>query len=84
MQSASKFRNLVYKNYSYNCPICKQELLNGEPIELDHIIPRKDGGTYKIDNIRPLHRECHRKVTYQVFKQEPIYQSEDLIDEQIA
>jgi RNA-directed DNA polymerase len=84
MRSASKFRSIVYKNYDYKCPLCKQELLNGEPIELDHIIPKREGGIYSIKNIRPLHRECHKKVTYQVFKQEPVYQSEDLIDEQIA
>ena len=66
MRSASKFRSLVYKNYDYRCPICNQELFNGEPIELDHILPKSKCGLYNPENIRPLHRECHKKVTYQV------------------
>jgi len=84
LRSASKFRSIIYKKFNYKCIVCNQELQNGEPIELDHIIPKKDGGTYVIENIRPLHQECHRKITYSVWKQEPDYQSEDMIDEQFV
>jgi len=84
LRSASKFRSIIYRRFEHKCIVCNQELQNGEPIELDHIIPKKDGGTYAIENIRPLHQECHRKITYSVWKQEPDYQSEDMIDEQFV
>ena len=38
-------------------------LLNGEDLEVHHILPRKDGGSDKPKNLLLLHKECHKQVT---------------------
>jgi RNA-directed DNA polymerase len=60
----AKFRALIYKKFEQICPLCGESLHNGEPVELHHIIPRKSGGTYKVDNIQPLHQICHQQITH--------------------
>lgn len=54
----------MYKKYKHICPVCKESLHNGEPVELHHIVPQKSGGKYSIENILPLHQICHQQVTY--------------------
>lgn len=61
---STKFKATIYKIYKHLCPICGESLHNGESEELHHIIPRKDGGKYSIDNILPLHEICHRQRTH--------------------
>jgi len=61
---AAKFRAAIYRKYNHVCPVCEDSLHNGEPIELHHIRPVKDGGKYTMENIQPLHRICHQKVTH--------------------
>ena len=60
----AKFRELIYKKYNHLCPYCLESLHNGEPVELHHIKPVKEGGKYTLDNIQPLHQMCHKNVTY--------------------
>ena len=60
----AKFRALMYKMYEHKCPMCKESLHNGEPVELHHIVPQKSGGKYSIENILPLHQICHQQVTH--------------------
>jgi Restriction endonuclease len=60
----AKFRAAIYKKYKHLCPICGESLHNGEKVELHHVIPRKNGGKYSMENIQPLHQICHQKVTY--------------------
>ena len=60
----AKFRAIMYKKYEHKCPMCKESLHNGEPIELHHIIPRKSGGKYSIENILPLHQICHQQINH--------------------
>lgn len=59
-----KFRKSVYVKHKYRCAACGEILGHDEPIELHHIIPKKDGGKYNLRNIVPLHRTCHLSVTY--------------------
>jgi 5-methylcytosine-specific restriction endonuclease McrA len=56
----SGYREAIYKKHNYKCAACR-EILNDmeEKVELHHIIPKKDGGTYSMDNIVPLHKTCH-------------------------
>lgn len=54
----------MYKIYEHKCPMCKESLHNGEPVELHHIVPRKSGGKYRIENVLPLHQICHQQVTH--------------------
>jgi RNA-directed DNA polymerase len=34
-----------------------------EALEIDHILPKADGGTDKWKNLVILHKECHQKKT---------------------
>lgn len=61
---AERFRKVIYKKYSFRCPVCNQALFGEENIHLHHIIPRKDGGQYSLTNIVPLHGTCHENITY--------------------
>lgn len=54
----------MYKKYEHICPMCQGSLHKGEPVELHHIVPRKAGGKYSIENILPLHQICHQQVTH--------------------
>jgi RNA-directed DNA polymerase len=46
------------------CPVCGGTLLNGESLEVHHVVARKDGGSDKLSNLRLLHKLCHNQVTY--------------------
>jgi RNA-directed DNA polymerase len=60
----AKFRKAIYRKFKHLCPECGESLYNGELIELHHVIPKKTGGKYSIENIQPLHQICHQKVTH--------------------
>jgi len=69
-QIESKFRAAILKKYAHKCAHCGEPLNNGEPMEFHHIIPRRSGGKYTIENIQPLHRVCHQQVTIRSTKLE--------------
>jgi RNA-directed DNA polymerase len=60
----AKFRAIIYKKWKHICPVCENTLHNDEAVELHHIVPKKSGGKYSIENILPLHKICHQQVTY--------------------
>ncbi len=51
----------VAKNQNYKCPNCGNSLLNGEELEIHHIIPVKDGGSDDTENLIHLHKACHKQ-----------------------
>ncbi|GAB4311960.1 MAG: group II intron reverse transcriptase/maturase [Geminocystis sp.] len=53
---------LVAVNQDWKCPVCGENLFNGEQIETHHIIPVKDGGEDSTDNLVHLHEACHKQV----------------------
>lgn len=61
----AKFRKAIYKLFKQTCPVCDESLHNGEYVELHHMIPRKSGGKYSLENIVPLHQICHEQVTHE-------------------
>lgn len=61
----TKYKVAILKKYNYKCEVCGQSLFNNEPYEFHHLNPRIKGGTWKVDNIQPLHKICHQKVTFQ-------------------
>ncbi|MTF40766.1 group II intron reverse transcriptase/maturase [Cyanobacterium aponinum] len=46
----------------WKCPVCGENLFNGEQIETHHIVPVKDGGNDSTDNLVHLHKACHKQV----------------------
>ena len=52
----------VATNQNWKCPVCGENLFNGEQIETHHIVPVKDGGEDSTDNLVHLHKVCHKQV----------------------
>lgn len=41
------------------CGICGQEIDEGEPADIDHIVPRSRGGGDELENLQPAHPACN-------------------------
>jgi RNA-directed DNA polymerase len=57
----SKLYN-VAERQRWRCPVCGEHLFNGEKLETHHILPVKDGGRDKEENLTHLHTACHQKI----------------------
>jgi hypothetical protein len=44
------------------CQFCSKKSTKGNSFKLHHIIPRKEGGTNKPNNLSLLHEKCHNKL----------------------
>jgi 5-methylcytosine-specific restriction endonuclease McrA len=53
-----KIRTVVLDNHPNGCVYCGSET---DPLEVDHIIPRAQGGTHEWDNLQVLCRRCNRR-----------------------
>ena len=51
-------RNYVFTRDNYTCQICKKR---GGILVTHHIIPTKDGGSNRPDNLVTLHDQCHKE-----------------------
>lgn len=49
----------MLKAQDFKCAICSEVFTQGERMEIDHIIPRSQGGSDKYENLQLLHRICH-------------------------
>lgn len=56
----NKRNQRLAEKQGYKCPHCGESLFNGEPYDVHHRIPKKDGGSDNISNLIILHRECHK------------------------
>jgi RNA-directed DNA polymerase len=56
----NKRNQRLAKKQGHKCRHCGESLFNGEPYDVHHIVPRKNGGSDKISNLEILHRECHK------------------------
>ncbi len=45
------------------CKICNKIFVDGDVLEVDHILPKSKGGTDDYSNLQLLHRQCHVKKT---------------------
>ena len=66
-----KQRLMLHQKQGYRCALCRTPFGPGERIELDHIIPRRHGGTDDLDNTRLVHPWCHRQRHQQDGRQRP-------------
>lgn len=58
-QRASK----LLKRQKGKCPECQLYFKEGDILEIDHVIPRSQGGKDRYDNLQLLHRHCHDTKT---------------------
>jgi len=62
---SGKSNDVLVKKQNGICPVCDHRLLNGESLEIHYVvIICIKGGTDKTSNLKLLHEECHRQVTY--------------------
>lgn len=74
-KESQKQKRLIGKLYNYSCQICgfhsEYVRRNGKPgyiLEVDHIIPKSEGGTEKASNLWALCPNCHSKKTRGIIK----------------
>lgn len=48
----------------FTCPMCDDDLFNGESLQKHHIIYYTDGGKTNFKNLVLLHQACHAKITF--------------------
>ena len=49
----------VLKEQKVHCPWCSLFFKTGDLLEIDHILPKRLGGTDTYSNLQVLHRHCH-------------------------
>lgn len=49
----------LLKKHKGKCNHCNNYFMPEDLIEVDHIVPRSEGGSGKYDNLQLLHRHCH-------------------------
>jgi RNA-directed DNA polymerase len=52
----------IAANQNWKCPECGEPLFNEEEIETHHIVSVAEGGTDDVENIKHLHKPCHKQV----------------------
>ena len=55
----------LLKHQGGRCHACGLYFTEDDPIEVDHVIPKAQGGSRRFDNLQLLHRHCHRRKTTQ-------------------
>lgn len=45
------------------CGWCECPMETHDHIQLHHVVPFKDGGTSKLNNLVAVHVECHKQLT---------------------
>ena len=53
----------LLKRQNGKCTACKKKFQIGDPMEVDHILPRSQGGLDQYKNLQLLHRQCHVNKT---------------------
>jgi RNA-directed DNA polymerase len=58
----SRLDQKLASRQGWTCPVCGDELLNGEEVHRHHRQPKEEGGTDDLDNLVLLHLYCHQQV----------------------
>ncbi|PSB56700.1 group II intron reverse transcriptase [Chamaesiphon polymorphus] len=51
----------IAQNQNWKCPICGESLVNGEELDIHHIVPVAQGGLDDLENLQHLHASCHQQ-----------------------
>jgi 5-methylcytosine-specific restriction endonuclease McrA len=60
--SVSPTQRTLHDLQNGKCAWCKGPISFGQVIEIDHIVPKKDGGSNTIKNLRIVHGHCHDQI----------------------
>ena len=60
--AVSPIRQKLYTKQDGKCGYCQGPILAGQVIEIDHIKPKKDGGSNAMKNLRLVHGYCHDQI----------------------
>ena len=58
-----RLRILARDSYLCQCDVCKRSGYVKEATEVDHIVPKAQGGTDDPSNLRAVHRSCHLRIS---------------------
>jgi RNA-directed DNA polymerase len=71
----NRFDREIALDQDLKCPVCNQNLFNGEPLHKHHIIERAKGGSNTKSNLCFLHLPCHYSSHRNYEKWLPIFRS---------
>lgn len=54
-----KIRKRVIALHGMICWLCEEPFVDEASVTMDHIVSAHDGGLFRVDNLRPAHRECN-------------------------
>ena len=60
--NTSPTRRKLFTLQKGKCKWCKGSIYTDQVIEVDHIIPKKDGGSSSFKNLRLIHGHCHDQI----------------------
>lgn len=60
--NASPTQRTLHNQQNGKCAWCKGTIHVGQVVEIDHIVPKKDGGSNTIKNLRLVHCYCHDQI----------------------
>lgn len=60
--STSPTRRILYNEQNGKCAWCKGSIHFGQVIEVDHIVPKNEGGSNTKENLRLVHGHCHDQI----------------------
>ena len=57
-----KLKSVLWRKQEGKCPICYDNIDNGESVKVCRILPEKDGDDNSVNNSSMLHRNCHKQL----------------------
>ena len=58
----SSTKRYLHSQQNGKCEWCKRPIYFGDVVEIDHIIPKKNGGSNTKKNLRLVHGHCHDQI----------------------
>ena len=62
----AEVKKYVFDRNSYQCQSCHKIDLSAKNLQIDHIIPLKQGGTNDISNLQTLCAKCNREKSAKI------------------
>ncbi|MFJ2144164.1 HNH endonuclease [Glutamicibacter sp. NPDC087831] len=56
---AKRLRPMVIAQWGMHCHLCGKSIAGLEDYSIDHVVPRAQGGSNELSNLRSSHRACN-------------------------